>query len=201
MNLSDSRIVITIIIFALALFSLYSYLTKREEPEKAEYLITPSYAESVTGNRLVDAKYVSTNDGDTFRLIINGKEERVRLLMVDTPEMNYEDNDPMPYAQTAKNFTMALLENAAKIEVLYDVGPKTDKYGRLLTYVFVDGILLQERLLQEGYAAVRYIHEPNNSLEDDFREIEEQAKQKQLNIWSHDNYLQKDGFHPEVVTE
>lgn len=201
MNLSDSRIVITIIIFALALFSLYSYLTKREEPVKGEFLITPSYAESVTGNRLVDAKYVSTNDGDTFRLIINGKEERVRLLMVDTPEMNYEDNDPMPYAQTAKSFTMELLENAEKIEVLYDVGPKTDNYGRLLSYVFVDGILLQERLLQEGYAAVRYIHEPNNSLEDDFREIEEQAKQKQLNIWSHDNYLQKDGFHPDVVTE
>ncbi|SOC35131.1 thermonuclease family protein [Ureibacillus acetophenoni] len=203
MNLSDIRIVITIIILAFLLFYLYNNLLKKEEPATNTdgFLISPTYAENVTGNKLINARYVLTNDGDTFRLTINGKEERVRLLMVDTPEMNYEDNDPMPYAPEAKEFTMGLLENAKKIEVLYDNGPKTDNYGRLLAYVFVDDVLLQERLLQEGFAAVRFIHEPNNTLEEDFKKIEDQAKLKQINIWSHANYLQNDGFHPDVVAE
>ncbi len=205
MSLNDIRTIITsgIVILAVVLYLIFSNVMKKEDTSQDvnTYSITPEYAENATGNQLMEAQYVSTNDGDTFRIKLGGNEERVRLLMVDTPEMNYEENDPMPYSQEAKDFTLNVLQNAEKIEVLFDIGPKTDKYGRLLAYVFVDGVLLQERLLLEGYAAVRYIHEPNNTLEDEFRKIEVQAKTKKINIWTHENYLQNDGFHPEVVAE
>lgn len=52
-------------------------------------------------------------------------------------------------------------------------------------------MLLQESLLKEGLAAVRFIHKPNNTFEDEFRDIQQEAEQEKLNIWSHDNYFQK----------
>lgn len=205
MNMLDVKTIITsgTIIFAVVLYLIFNNTAPKEETHKTgetiEYSITPQYAKDATGNELVEAKYVSTNDGDTFRLTVDGKVKRIRLLMIDTPEMNYEENDPMPYAEEAKQYTQQLLENASKIELLYDKGPETDKYGRLLTYVFIDDVLIQESLLREGYAAVRYINEPNNTLEREFRQIEEEAKVNHLKIWENMNYLQKDGFHPEVV--
>ncbi|MEG0472894.1 MAG: thermonuclease family protein, partial [Solibacillus sp.] len=115
------------------------------------------------------------------------------------PEMNYDKGDPMPYAEAAKQLTTQLLEDAKSVQLLFDKGPETDKYDRLLAYVFVDGVSLHEILLNEGLAAVRYVNKPNNSLEDDLRKIQQQAEAKKLNIWAHPNYLQKDGFHPEEV--
>nr|WP_106783876.1 thermonuclease family protein [Lysinibacillus timonensis] len=206
MELNDIRTILTsgIIIVAVVLYLVFNNMMNKESADTTTYsnqtIITTDYAENVTGNQLIEAEYVSTNDGDTFRIKVEGKEERVRLLMIDTPEMNYEENNPMPFAEDAKEYTMNMLENASKIEILFDKGRETDHYGRLLVYVFVDGYLLQEALLKEGYAAVRYINEPNNSLEEQFREIESSARLNQLNIWHHENYLQKDGFHPEVIT-
>ncbi len=205
MSLSDIRTIITsgTFILAVVLYLIFVNGTKKDETvvPKSDAVITSSYAEEVTGNQLMEAQYISTNDGDTFKMKLNGEEQGIRLLMVDTPEMNYNENNPMPYAEEAKEFASNILQNAKQIEVLFDVGPETDSYGRLLSYIFVDGVLLQELLLKEGYAAVRYIHEPNNTLEYEFKEIEEQAKEKGLNIWSTENYLQNDGFHPEVIAE
>lgn len=201
MKASDIKTIITsgTVILAVVLYLLFNNSSKESEQISDEYKITPELVVEATGNELIEAQYISINDGDTFRVKVNGQEERIRLLMIDTPEMNYDKKDPMPYAEEAKSYTLNLLENASKIELLYDVGPETDNYGRLLTYVFVDDVLLQELLLKEGYAAVRYINEPNNTLEKEFREIEETAKANKLNIWEHENYLQKDGFHPEVI--
>ncbi len=201
MKAADIKTIITsgTVILAVVLYLLFNNSSKESEQISDEYKITPELAVEATGNELIEAQYISINDGDTFRVKVNGQEERIRLLMIDTPEMNYDKKDPMPYAEEAKSYTLNLLENASKIELLYDVGPETDNYGRLLTYVFVDDVLLQELLLKEGYAAVRYINEPNNTLEKEFREIEENAKANKLNIWEHENYLQKDGFHPEVI--
>ena len=132
---------------------------------------------------------------------MDGKKERVRLLMIDTPEMNYNKGEPMPYAEEAKERTIEQLEQAESVQLLFDKGPETDKYDRLLAYAFVDGVSLHEILLSEGLAAVRYVNKPNDTLEEELLEIQQQAEQEELNIWAHDNYLQRDGFHPEEVSK
>lgn len=77
-----------------------------------------------------------------------------------------------------------------KIEVEFDVGEKKDKYDRYLTYVYVDGKLLNNILVREGLAKVDYVHVPNTrylyDLEDleDLEDSEEQAKAEQIGIWS-----------------
>ena len=107
----------------------------------------------------------------------------------------------MPYAEAAKERTTELLENATSVQLVFDKGPETDNYDRYLAYAFVDGVSLHEILLSEGLAAVRYVNKPNDTLADDLRDIEQQAKDQKLNIWAHENYLQRDGFHPEEVNK
>ena len=218
MKLSDIKTLITsgTIILAVALYLIFSnsmddgvenveqstpITSEQQTGETTDYVITPQYAMDKTGKSLIDVKFLNANDGDTLNVEMDGKKERVRLLMIDTPEMNYDKGDPMPYAEQAKARTIELLENADSVQLLFDKGPKTDKYDRLLTYVFVDGVSLHEILLTEGLAAVRYVNKPNDTLEDDLRDIEQQAKEQKLNIWAHENYLQRDGFHPEEVNK
>ena len=167
--------------------------------QQKQAAISLEEAEKLTGNEAQAVEYVSANDGDTISVQLDGEKKRVRLLMIDTPEMNYNKGEPMPYAEEAKQFTIDLLESAQSVELLFDKGPETDNYDRLLAYIYVDGVMLQEALLEEGLAAVRYVNEPNNSLEQQFRAIQDEAEKEGLNIWSHEGYFQKDGFHAEAV--
>lgn len=166
---------------------------------QTQYAITPELAMDKTGNELVDVKFLNANDGDTFTIELDGKKERIRLLMLDTPEMNYNKGEPMPYAEEAKEFTTKTLQNATNVQVLFDVGPEADHYDRLLAYVFVDGVSLHELLLSEGYAAMRYINKPNNTLEQELRAVQEQAEDEKVRIWAHDGYFQKSGFDADAV--
>lgn len=216
MKLSDIKTLITsgTIILAVALYLVFApdedTSTTTDTPtsevnvavdETKDYVITPELAIEKTGKQLVDVTYISANDGDTFKVEMDGKNERIRLLMIDTPEMNYDKGDPMPYAEEAKERTMKLLKEANSVQLLFDKGPETDNYDRYLAYVFVDGVSLHEILLSEGLAAVRYVNKPNDTFEDELREIQATAEAEKLNIWSHDNYLQRDGFHPEAVNK
>ncbi|MFJ7732040.1 thermonuclease family protein [Lysinibacillus sp. NPDC097231] len=204
MKMQDIKTLITsgTIILAVALYMIFGRAPAEEKDAittDQHGIISIEQIEEQTGNKRFDVDYIKAYDGDTIQATINGKKEKIRLLMVDTPEMNYNKGEAQPYAQDAKDYTIKLLENAKKVEAVYDVGPETDDYDRLLAYVFVDDVLLQESLLKEGLAAVRFIHKPNNTFEDEFREIQQDAEKAKLNIWSHENYFQKDGFHPEVL--
>ena len=211
MKLKDVKTLITsgTIIIAVGLYLAFSEPKKNTEQttspaitdQNIEYKLTTDVAMDKTGNQLIDVKYLNANDGDTFNVEMDGKKERVRLLMIDTPEMNYNKGEPMPYAEEAKERTIELLEQAESVQLLFDKGPETDNYDRLLAYAFVDGVSLHEILLSEGLAAVRYVNKPNDTLEDELLEIQQQAEQEELNIWAHDNYLQRDGFHPEEVSK
>lgn len=217
MKLSDVKTLITsgTIILAVALYLIFSNtmddktenveqstpITTKQQSEQTNYVITPQYAMDKTGKSLVDVKFLNANDGDTFNVEMDGKKQKVRLLMIDTPEMNYNKDKPMPYAEQAKERSTELLKNADSVQLLFDKGPETDKYDRLLAYVFVDGMSLHEILVSEGLAAVRYVNKPNDTLVQELRSIEQQAKEQKVNIWAHKNYLQRDGFHPEEVNK
>lgn len=204
MKMQDIKTLITsgTIILAVALYMIFGRSPAEQKDATStdqNGIISIEQVEEKTGNKRFTVDFIKAYDGDTIQATINGQKEKIRLLMVDTPEMNYNKGEAQPFAEEAKDYTMKLLENAKKIEAVYDVGPETDNYDRLLAYVFVDDVLLQESLLKEGLAAVRFIHKPNNTFENEFRDIQQDAEQEKLNIWSHDNYFQKDGFHPEVL--
>lgn len=147
----------------------------------------------------IKVRFNELYDGDTIGVIYNGRPEKVRFLLVDTPETSHPRLGEQPYGKEAKMFTRDLIRKAKTIELEFDIGPNRDKYGRLLAYVYVDGKMIQEELLKNGLARVAYVYPPNTRYIDQFRAIQEKAQKKGIGIWEIENYSQEDGFHPEMI--
>ena len=128
---------------------------------------------SVTLNKCVDGDTAWFNEGN--------KKIKARFLAIDTPESTIRVE---PYGKEASELTCNLLTNAAQIQIEYDDNSdKQDKYNRELVWVFVDGKLLQEQVVKEGLAEVKYIYGDYKYL-DDVNNALQQAKKKKLNLWS-----------------
>lgn len=137
-------------------------------------------------------------DGDTIKIEYNGSTEKVRLLLVDTPETNHPSLGEQPFGQDAKEFTKQLLKDKKTVYLEFDVSYR-DKYKRLLAYVYTDeGINIQEELLKNGLARVAYIYEPNTKHVDWFETVQRTAQQQAIGIWSVENYVTDRGFRKEV---
>lgn len=121
-------------------------------------------------------------DGDTIDVNINGTEYRVRYVGVNTPE-----RDEVCY-QEAKDANAALVQGQT-VTLVRDVS-ETDRYGRLLRYVYVNGVNVNAQLVTEGYAeAVEYA--PDTAQTATFRAIEVQARA--ANLGCHPTGIFNDG--------
>ena len=87
-------------------------------------------------------------DGDTIIVRIEGKEERVRLIGVDTPETVHPKKSVEYFGKEASEFTRKMVEGK-KVILEYD-WQRRDKYGRLLAYVYLeDGTLLNGEIIKQ----------------------------------------------------
>lgn len=128
---------------------------------------------------------VSVTDGDTFEINYNGTKTKVRLIGVDTPESVHPDSKKNnEYGKQASNYTKSLLEGKT-VKLEFDVSP-TDKYGRLLAYVYLEnGEMLNEKLLKEGYAQVA-TYPPNVKYVENFKDIQKEARENKVGFWAKD---------------
>ena len=105
------------------------------------------------------SKIISIYDGDTFRVNIDslppliGKNIPVRLEGVDTPEINGKCQYEKDLALKARDFVRRKLLNATEIK-LNDL--QRGKYFRIVAKVYIDGVSLEEELLQNGLAYQYY---------------------------------------------
>ena len=141
----------------------------------------------------IPVELVKTIDGDTIKVRYNGQEENVRYLLIDTPETNHPRLGKQPFGDQAKERNRELV-NSGELSIEFDIGDRTDKYGRLLAYVYVNGKSVQETLLREGLARVGYVYPPNTRHLTPFEEAEAEAKKKKIGIWSIEDYATDSGF-------
>lgn len=128
-------------------------------------------------DRIIDGDTVKTAAGDS-----------IRLLGVDTPEIDWENNRSEFYADEARNFsTKNLLGESVVLE--YDQ-EKEDHYGRILAYVIKDGENFNQKLLENGYANLMIV-EPNDKYEAEFKKAVQKARKSRLGIWSQILELEK----------
>ena len=128
--------------------------------------------------------FYKCSDGDTARFLINGEDKKVRFLAIDTPEVNHQEKGTEPFGKEASEYTCNALKNAKEIYLEYDSNSdKEDKYGRILAFVYVDGIMLQRSLIKNGLARVAYIYGDYEYL-DELKKDEESAKKNKIGIWS-----------------
>lgn len=103
-----------------------------------------------------EVRLVSCTDGDTARFLVNGVNYPTRFLAIDTPEISGQLE---PWAMTAKDYACDAMQNASQIVLELEVESDIfDFYNRLLAWVWVDGELLQYKLVEESLAYVKYLY-------------------------------------------
>lgn len=127
----------------------------------------------------------SVIDGDTILLNTGTK---VRLLGIDTPEIDYRSGKAEPFAYQAKA-RLERLTDRKQIRLEYDQ-EKTDQYGRTLAHVYTkDGLWLNKTLIEEGFAHV-YTFPKNTKHAQTLLQAEQQAIAHKKGIWGHNKWRQ-----------
>lgn len=139
---------------------------------------SPSPTSSSTQDEVATVAFVV--DGDTLEINLDGRAWRLRLILVDTPEVyGHEDC----YGQQASARTKALLPRGTPVRLERDV-TETDRYGRLLRYVYLpDGRMLNEILVAEGYARIATFPPDVHHVER-IRAAEASARLSKAGLWA-----------------
>ncbi|EMW5775420.1 thermonuclease family protein [Enterococcus faecalis] len=162
--------------------------------QELEQDVYEDFFQTISNDQRIPADFVRHVDGDTTVFKIEGKEQKVRFLLIDTPETVKPNTKVQPFGLEASKRTKELLSTASEITFEYDQGDKKDRYGRALGYIFVDGTLLQKTLVREGLARVAYVKEPNTKYLLELEEAQEKAKNESLGIWSIPGYVTERGY-------
>jgi micrococcal nuclease len=122
-------------------------------------------------------------DGDTLVADIDGDEEHVRLIGIDTPESVAVDRPDECYGKEASERLGALLPVGTPIRLERDVEPR-DQYDRLLAYVYraTDGLFVNRTLVSEGYAEAKAFA-PNTTLQQEMLAAQSQARDAAKGLW------------------
>jgi micrococcal nuclease len=134
-----------------------------------------------------EAQLVRIVDGDTIRVLVDGVEEPVRYIGIDTPEPNATSvATPEPFAQAATDANARLLAAGGSLRLERDVSDR-DRYGRLLRHAWVedDGrwTLVGLALLAEGFAQVT-TYPPDVKYVDPFLAAQRSAREAGRGLWA-----------------
>ena len=125
------------------------------------------------------ALVVGVTDGDTIRIERDdGVVERVRYIGIDTPEISHEAGEPdEPWGREATRANAELVED--QVVLLERDISETDRYDRLLRYVWVEGddgwSMVNGELVAAGLADVR-AYEPDTTHDAWFRQLQAEAR-------------------------
>ncbi len=126
------------------------------------------------------ALVVRVVDGDTIQVRLSGKEVTVRYIGINTPESVDPRRPAERFGKEAADRNRQLVQGKL-VQLERDVS-ETDRFGRLLRYVWLDGTLVNAVLVQEGYArAVSY--PPDVKYQERLREAERYARASKRGLW------------------
>ncbi len=125
--------------------------------------------DSATVDRVIDGDTIVLSDGT-----------KIRYLLVNAPETTNGHNDC--YGQEAATFNDSLV-TGKKVDLSYDT-ECTDKYGRTLAYVKVNGTDVNRALVDQGFACYDYIPPDGTSRHQEFLDAQTVAKTNRVGLWS-----------------
>jgi len=164
--------------------------------DSAENLVDEmSWEEADSGQKITNFNYLGDEvsvpvvrvvDGDTFIIQADGKEIHVRLIGVDTPETVDPRKEVQPFGKEASDYLTGLITGKTA-SLKFDLN-RSDKYGRLLVYLYLDGKFVNAEIIKGGYGRA-YTYYPFQYL-DEFSALEAAAKQKDVGIWANEKISQ-----------
>ena len=170
---------------------------KKPEPAK----VTPKPVTSQPVSPSADARPLFYNvvkviDGDTLVISLNGKNETLRLMGMDTPETVDPRKPVQCFGIEASNKAKEILTGQrVKLEADPTQGER-DKYHRLLRYIFLeDGTNYQDYMIRQGYAH-EYTYKLPFKYQTQFKQAEAEARLNKRGLWA-DGVC---GSEPQIVT-
>lgn len=123
-------------------------------------------------------------DGDTIIARVDGVDERVRLIGIDTPESVDPRRPVMCFGKEASDHISSLLPEGTPIRLERDVEAR-DRFDRLLAYVYRadDGLFVNLAMVADGYAN-QATFPPNVAHVDTLRAAVAEARAEGLGLWS-----------------
>ena len=135
-----------------------------------------------SGGQAQQAKVTRVVDGDTIKVRLAGRSERVRYIGMDTPESVKPGSPVECYGKAASELNDKLV-GGKTVTLTFDA-ERRDRYGRLLAYVrrAGDNLFVNEELLRRGYATTLTIP-PNVRYASRFRKVQREARSAQRGLW------------------
>jgi micrococcal nuclease len=129
---------------------------------------------------LTPAKVTRVVDGDTIEVEVDGEVYKVRYIGIDTPESVDPRRAVECFGKEAAERNRELVEGR-DVGLEKDVS-ETDAFGRLLRYVWLDGRLVNARLVTEGYALAA-TYPPDVRYSELFADLQSEARSTGLGLW------------------
>lgn len=135
---------------------------------------------------------VRFEDGDTITVDMNGTNERVRMIGVDTPETQDPRVPVQCFGKAASQFTADLIgTNPVRLEA-DPTNTNRDRYDRLLRYVYLpDNRLVNAEIIKAGYGFAYTLFPFEKS--EEFKAYERQAREQNLGLWGSCQIQEQDG--------
>lgn len=140
---------------------------------------TPATTPTSTPTRSEETvKVVYVIDGDTIE-IEGGK--RVRYIGIDTPETVDPRKPVQCFGKEASDKNKELVSGKG-VRLEKDVS-ETDKYGRLLRYVYIENTFVNDYLVRQGYAYASS-YPPDVKYQNQFTQAQTEAKSSKKGLWA-----------------
>ncbi|MCK4892255.1 MAG: thermonuclease family protein [Candidatus Pacebacteria bacterium] len=170
---------ILVFIFSLTIVGLIYLLSNFLFIDKTEF---DNSNLDKTQNKLY--KIIKVIDGDTVVVMIGGKNETIRLIGINTPEI-VDPRRPVECfgREASKKVKEALINKRIRLEGDDAVSDK-DEYGRLLRYIFLeDGTNFNKIMIKDGYA-YEYTYNVPYKYQDEFKQVETDAREAKKGLWA-----------------
>lgn len=159
------------LVIGLLLVGLGYYTNKQPAPVEVLGTKSPGFYE-----------VTQVADGDTIVIQMDGKEERIRMIGVDTPETKDPRKPVQCFGQAASDFTKQLIGTEPVRLEADSLSSNRDRYNRLLRYVYLaDGRMVQAEVIKQGYGFA-YTSFPFTKM-DEFRAYEHDARDNDRGLW------------------
>ncbi len=125
-------------------------------------------------------------DGDTIHVDMNGTNETIRLIGINTPE-TVDPRTPVQCFGKEASARMKELVAGKIVRLEYDdTQSLRDVYNRLLAYVYLeDGEMINRKMVAEGYA-YEYTYMTPYKYQKEFRDLQNLARTSGRGLWSKD---------------
>lgn len=141
----------------------------------------PADAQEVTVERVVDGDTLLVS-GEAGAVLPGSGEHRVRLLLVDTPEVDGPNASQECLGPESSTFTADLLPEGSTVLLAADE-ERVDSYDRLLAYAWTpEGVFVNEALTANGFAYAVAIA-PNDQHLGAVLAGEQRAREARLGVW------------------